>query len=181
MDLLGFLDCLKYLRLLEPVIQGFFVGIKIDIQVVFYYAAALILHCIDNAVDEELRSQGELVQVGRDGVVFFGNAAELGYKLTAPPGLQPLSLKRELFGNRLPSRRRLLLASGVLRTFSLVRLPWLCPQAWRPPGGFQAHHMYPPRPLQSLARSRRPGRGIRRWKGTGQYRPWRRGRIHFSS
>ena len=58
MDLLGFLDCLKYLRLLEPVIQGFFVGIKIDIQVVFYYAAALILHCIDNAVNEELRSQG---------------------------------------------------------------------------------------------------------------------------
>ena len=44
MDLLGFRDCLKYLHLLEPVIQGFFVGIKIDIQVVFYYAAALILH-----------------------------------------------------------------------------------------------------------------------------------------
>ena len=83
MDLLGFLDCLKYLRLLEPVIQGFFVGIKIDIQVVFYYAAALILHCIDNAVNEELRSQGELVQVGRDGVVFFGNCAGIGVQMTA--------------------------------------------------------------------------------------------------
>ena len=58
-------------------------GIKIDIQVVFYYAAALILHCIDNAVDEELRSQGELVQVGRDGVVFFGNCAGIGVQMTA--------------------------------------------------------------------------------------------------
>ena len=83
MDLLGFLDCLKYLHLLEPVIQGFFVGIKIDIQVVFCHAAALILHCIDNAVDEELRSQRELVQVGGDGVVFFGNCAGIGVQMTA--------------------------------------------------------------------------------------------------
>ena len=91
----------------------------------------------------------------------------------------------DLEGPALTVRDRLVYAreqvESTFRTFSLVRLPWLCPQAWRPPGGFQAHHMYPPRPLQSLARSRRPGRGIRRWKGTGQYRPWRRGRIHFSS
>jgi len=58
-------------------------GIKVDIQAVFRHAAALIFHSIDDTVDTEFRSQRELIQVSRDGVVFFGDCAGIGVYIVA--------------------------------------------------------------------------------------------------
>ena len=73
---LFFLDRFKYLHLPESVIQSLLVGIEINIQVVLHHAAALVLYGIDDAVDAEPCSQGELVQISRDGVVSFGIVPE---------------------------------------------------------------------------------------------------------
>ena len=61
-------------------------GIEINIQVVLHHAAALVLYGIDDAVDAEPCSQGELVQISRDGVVFFWDRAGVGVQMAAAAG-----------------------------------------------------------------------------------------------